>query len=199
MTSVVAQLRALVPVRPLGQSEAMRVAELQATRLLKLMEVTEPPMPEGAIESLPRLQIERTSPIPVSGSAQWAKGLWHIILNGAEPVVRQRFSLAHELKHVLDSPFINFLYPELRGMSSHDRAERVADHFAGCLLMPKLWVNRAWTSGIQRLPALAHRFHVSQAAMQVRLLQIGVIDPPARCWGRGGLRLGAKEWTAKAA
>ena len=181
MTSVVAQLRALVPFRPLTHSEAMRVAELQTTRLLKLLEVAEPPMPEGVIATLPRIQVERSSPIPVSGSAQWAKGLWHIVLNGAEPAVRQRFSLAHEFKHVLDAPFASFLYPEVPGMNSHERAERVAEYFAGCLLMPKLWVNRAWTSGVQRLPTLAKRFGVSQAAMQVRLLQIGLIDPPPRC------------------
>jgi hypothetical protein len=181
MTSVVSELRALVPVRPLTQSEAMRVAELQATRLLKIAQVAEPPMPEGVIAALPRVEVERSSPIPVSGSAQWAKGLWHIVLNGAEPSVRQRFSLAHEFKHVLDAPFMSFLYPDLAGMNSEDRRERVADYFAGTLLMPKLWVNRAWTSGIQRLPSLAQRFGVSQSAMRVRLMQIGLVGPLPRC------------------
>jgi Zn-dependent peptidase ImmA (M78 family) len=181
MTSVVAELRALVPVRPLTASEAMRVAELQATRLLKLAGVEEPPLPEGVIATLPRVRVERSSPIPVSGSAQWAKGVWHVVLNGAEPLVRQRFSLAHETKHILDAPFVSFLYPEIRGVSSRERGERVADYFAGCLLMPKLWINRAWTSGAQRLPGLARRFGVSEAAMQVRLLQMGLIDPLPRC------------------
>jgi Zn-dependent peptidase ImmA (M78 family) len=161
----------------------MRVAELQATRLLKLAEVGQPPLPEGVIGALPRIRVERSSPIPVSGSAQWAKGVWHVVLNGAEPLVRQRFSLAHEFKHVLDAPFVSFLYPEVLGVDSHDRGERVADYFAGCLLMPKLWINRAWTSGDQRLHALARRFGVSQAAMQVRLLQVGLIESPARCRG----------------
>lgn len=181
--TVMAELRGLMPVRPVTQVEAMRVAELQATRLLKFAGVQEPPMPEEVIALLPRLAVRRSSRIPVSGSARWAKGLWNIVLNGAEPQVRQRFSLAHEFKHVLDSPFIGFLYPDIEGMSRHERGERVADYFAGCLLMPKLWVNRAWTSGVQQLPALARRFGVSQAAMQVRLLQIGLIDPPARCQG----------------
>ena len=49
--------------------------------------------------------------------------------------------------------------------------------------MPRIWVKRAWTSGVQQLPALARRFGVSQSAMQVRLLQIGLLDPPARCLG----------------
>ncbi|MGH2554569.1 MAG: ImmA/IrrE family metallo-endopeptidase [Actinomycetota bacterium] len=141
-------------------------------------------MPENVIASFPRIQVDRLSPIPVSGSAHWAKGRWVIVLNGAEPLVRQRFSLAHEFKHVLDAPFDKFLYPAAWGMTSHERAEQVADYFAACLLMNKVWMRRAWTSGIQRLPALARRFGVSQSAMSIRLLQMGLVDPPARCFGR---------------
>jgi Zn-dependent peptidase ImmA (M78 family) len=186
MTTVLASLRSVVPMRPLNRGEALRVAELQAIKLLEALGAEEPPMPENVIASLPRIQVDRLSPIPVSGSAHWAKGRWVIVLNGAEPLVRQRFSLAHEFKHVLDAPFDSFLYPESGDVTSHARAEQVADYFAGCLLMPKLWVRRAWTSGrdLQRLPALARRFGVSQAAMQVRLLQMGLVDRPARCFGR---------------
>lgn len=187
MATLLASLRSIVPPRPLNRGEAMRVAELQAIKLLEALEVKEPPMPENVIASFPRIQVDRLSPIPVSGSAHWAKGRWVIVLNGAEPLARQRFSLAHEFKHVLDTPFISFLYPNSRGMTAHERAEQVADYFAACLLMPKLWLRRTWTSGIpgvQRLPSLARRFGVSQSAMQVRLLQMGLLDPPARCFGR---------------
>jgi uncharacterized protein DUF955 len=167
-----------------NRGESMRVAELQAAKLLAALNVGEPPIPENVVASLPRIRVDRMSPIPVSGSAHWAKGTWVIVLNGAEPLVRQRFSLAHEFKHVLDAPFDAFLYPETLGVTSHERAEQVADYFAACLLMPKIWMRRAWTSGVQRLPALARRFGVSQTAMQVRLLQMGLLDPPARCYGR---------------
>lgn len=184
MATLLASLRSVVPLRPLSRGESMRVAELQAAKLLEALSVEEPPMPENVIASLPRIQVERLSPIPVSASAHWAKGRWVIVLNGAEPLVRQRFSLAHEFKHVLDAPFDSLLYPDTGGMSSHERAEQVANYFAACLLMPKVWMRRAWTSGIQRLPALARRFGVSQSAMQVRLLQMGLVDPPARCFGR---------------
>ncbi len=184
MATLLADLRSVVPVRPLNRGEAMRVAELQAAKLLQAFALEEPPMAEEAIAGMPRIQVDRMSPIPVSGSAHWAKGRWVVILNGAEPLVRQRFSLAHELKHILDAPFDSILYPDSGGVSSHDRAEQVADYFAACLLMPKIWMRRAWTSGVQKLPTLARRFGVSQSAMQVRLLQMGLIDPPARCYGR---------------
>jgi Zn-dependent peptidase ImmA (M78 family) len=184
MATLLASLRSVVPLRPLNRGESMRVAELQAAKLLEALSVEGPPMPENVIASLPRVQVDRLSPIPVSGSAHWAKGRWVIVLNGAEPLVRQRFSLAHEFKHVLDAPFDTFLYPEVGDVTSHERAEQVADYFAACLLMPRIWMRRVWTSGVQRLPALARHFGVSQTAMQVRLLQMGLIDRPARCFGR---------------
>lgn len=184
MASVIATLRSLVPNRALTYEESLRVAERQAERLLQLAEVTEPPVPEGVIANLPRVQVQRLTPIPVSGSTHWAKSQWLIVVNGAEPAVRQRFSECHELKHVLDNPFIDFLYPATPGMTTHARVEQVCDYFAACLLMPKIWVRRAWaTDRIQELDKLARRFGVSQAAMRVRLLQLGLVDAGPRCRG----------------
>jgi predicted transcriptional regulator len=184
MPSVIASVRSLVPNRSLTFEESLRIAERQAELLLKLAGVTEPPVPEGVVTVLPRIQVTRLSPIPVSGSTHWTRGHWLIVLNGAEAAMRQRFSLLHEFKHVLDNPFIQRLYPATVGMSSHARGEQVCDYFAACVLMPKIWVRRAWaTDRIQQLDQLAHRFGVSQAAMRVRLLQLGLMEAPARCRG----------------
>ncbi len=181
MASVVRDLRDLVPLRSLNRAEAMRIAELQASRLLARAELDTPPVPESLIADLPRIQVDRMTPIPVSGSAHWASSRWVIVLNGAEPLVRQRFSLAHEFKHVLDNPFIDFLYPGEPGQSSDERREQVADYFAACLLMPRMWVKRHWCQGSQDLPSLARRFKVSQMAMNVRLQQVGLKQDSRRC------------------
>jgi Zn-dependent peptidase ImmA (M78 family) len=184
MPSVIASLRSLVPNRPLTYEESLRVAERQAGKLLELAQVTEPPVPEGVVASLPRVQVQRLSPIPVSGSTHWAKSQWLIVVNGAEPATRQRYSMLHEFKHVLDNPFIDRLYPATPGMTSHARVEQVCDVFAAYVLMPKVWVRRAWaTDRIQDLAKLARMFGVSHAAMRVRLLQLGLMDAPARCRG----------------
>jgi IrrE N-terminal-like domain len=185
VTRVVSRLRDLVPYRPLTSSEAMRVAELQAHHLLRLLDVSAPPVPEGAIAGLPRIQVVRsTKAIPISGSAQWAKGIWHVILNGTEAPARQRFSLAHEFKHILDNPFVHVLYPPTLGLSPHDRAEQTCDYFAACLLMPKVWVRRAWaTDRVQDVARLARRFGVSQTAMRVRLVQLGLVEAAPRYRG----------------
>ena len=182
MTNVIRELRDLVPLRALSVAESMRVADLQAGRLLSLLGIEEGPVPESAIAELPRIQVERMTPSPVSGAAQWSRGRWLIVVNGAEPWGRQRFSLCHEFKHCLDAPFIKYLYPEYRGQSSHDRAEQVCDYFAACLLMPRAWVKHVYCKeGIQDLRRLSRRFEVSAMAMQVRLMQLGLIEPPSRC------------------
>jgi hypothetical protein len=182
MNSVIRQLRDLVPLRPLTTLEAMRTAELQAGRTLRLVDVTEPPVPESAISELPRLQVERMTPAPVSGAAQWTRGRWLILVNGAESEGRQRFSLAHEFKHVIDSPFAKLIYPPKDGVPSYERAEYICDYFAACLLMPRTWVKQHYcVEGIQELRRLAKRFDVSQTAMQIRLNQIGLTDATRRC------------------
>ncbi len=178
---VVTTLRDFVPIRPLTREEALRIAELQAHRFHELVGVKEPPFYDRLIAELPRVQIERLSPIPVSGSTHWASSRWLIVLNGAEPAVRQRFSLAHEFKHILDHRFVDVLYRGVRIEDRHAWIEQVCDYFAGCLLMPRAWLKHAYASGTQRLPALAERFHVSQAAMNVRLNQIGLVEPAPRC------------------
>jgi Zn-dependent peptidase ImmA (M78 family) len=180
MTSIITQLRDLVPIRPLTTIEALRVAELQASRFHEVIGLTEPPFPDAAITGLPRVQVERLMGAPMAGAAQWSLGRWLIVLNGSDPATRQRFSLAHEFKHLLDNPFIDVLYPATHYLTSHDRAEHICDFFAGCLLMPRAGLKRAWT----RQPdprRLAEQFDVSPQAMRVRLTQVGLLDRTPRC------------------
>ena len=186
MTPIIHVLRDVMPIRPLGFVESLRLAELQASRFRALLSLTDEALPESAIASLPRVQVDRMSPAPVSGATQWSRGRWLIILNGSEPRTRQRFSLAHEFKHVLDHPSIDVLYPGTAAMTSDERAEQICDYFAACLLMPRLYVKRAWTAGSQNHRALAKQFDVSLAAITVRLRQLGLTDG-VRCEGLSGV------------
>lgn len=178
---VITQLRDFVPIRPLTRTEAFRIAELQALRFLDAVGATEPPVREETISGLPRVHVERISPLPVSGATHWEHGHWLILLNGGEPLVRQRFSLAHELKHILDHRFIHVLYQRIPEGQRADFVEQVCDYFAGNVLVPRPWLKRAWGDGIQDPARLAARFGVSQLAIQVRLAQIGLGERPKRC------------------
>ena len=182
-TNIIGSLRALMPSRPINLGEALRIAELQANRLRELTASQEPAFSDSAITGLPRIKVQTMSPLPMSGYTTGLRGgQWLIVLNGGESPLRQRFSLAHEFKHVLDHPFIDQAYTKIRGQGADEWAEKLCDYFAGCLLMPKALVKRLYCNdGIQELPALARRFHVSQAAMRVRLLQLGLAEQGPRC------------------
>lgn len=178
---VITQVRDIVPIRPLTRAEAYRVAELQASRFLEASGITDAPVRESAITELPRIRVQRYSPLPVSGATQWSNGTWMVLLNGGEVPARQRFSLAHEFKHILDHRFIDVLYQRIPEPDRAAFTESICDYFAACLLMPRAWMKRAWGDGIQRPSELAARFGVSQLAAQVRLSQLGLGERPARC------------------
>jgi len=169
-----------MPARPVTLPEAVRIAELQATRLLSLLEVEEPPVPSSVVLDLPHIEVEWVDPLPMSGYTHWSKGRWQIVLNGAEPGVRQRFSLMHEFKHVLDHPFITEVYRKMD--NPEEWAEQVCHYFAGCVLMPRSWVkSQYFNRSRQDVASLASHFDVSRSAMRVRLTQIGVAQIMPRC------------------
>ncbi|RBY76896.1 ImmA/IrrE family metallo-endopeptidase [Blastococcus sp. TF02-09] len=178
--SVLASLRAVIPIRPLEPSEALQVAELQAARLLELTNNTEAPLDWTVIAGLPRLRIRRES-LPTSGMSFWDGHNWVIVLNRDEPRTRQRFTLLHEYKHIVDHGATDRLYVGTGRHQASDQAEQAADYFAGCALMPKRLVKRAWGQGLQQSAALAWRFGVSERAIEVRLAQLGLVEPRPRC------------------
>lgn len=179
--SALAALRAQIPHRPLTPSEAKHILERQATRLLRMTEIFGPPVPvEAIIQALPRLVVKRVPDLPSSGRAQWNGRAWVLLVDATEPRVRQRFSLAHELAHVIWHPLVSNVLLDTAKTPATERVEYAADYFAACLLMPRVWMKRAYfDEGIQDLPALARLFNVSWPAMRLRLEQLGFVAAPA--------------------
>jgi hypothetical protein len=180
--SVLATLRALVPPRRLTYTESLRIAELQANRLLEIFRIDGPRVPSELVTKLPRLEVRMEVDLPASGSTHWERGRWIITLNASEPIVRQRFSLMHEFKHILDHTTRQYLYGDVANDDqAAARAERAADQFAGFLLMPKRWIKREWFNNGQRLSIAAQRFDVSPRALAVRLWLLGMAPQVPRC------------------
>ena len=138
--SVLASLRALVPNYPITLDEALRLAERQATRLLELCGGATVPVSTRIVSNQPRITVEPDPELPAhaaSGCSDWDshRRTWIISLNPTESRRRQRFTVLHEYKHILDHPG-----PGIRpSRQSYQRpaAEIVADYFAGCVLIPK--------------------------------------------------------------
>lgn len=183
--SVIGALRAVVPRRGLSPAEAVAVAELQATKLLKLAGVSGPPVPaERIVRDLLGVRVVRRRNWPTSGMATTVKGKWVIVVKAEEAAVRNTYTICHEAKHALDDPFIEWLYPTIRRCSPEDRAERVCDLFAANLLMPRGWVRDDWQGqDTPDVAALARRYGVSVQAMDYRLDQLRLKLPSPRCAG----------------
>jgi Zn-dependent peptidase ImmA (M78 family) len=179
--SVLATLRGLIPNRLLTFGEALRIAELQANRLRELLSVNDDAFPTELIEELPRLRVVERENLPVSGASYWTEGAWIIALNGGEPWPRKRLTTLHELKHIIDHGRISQLYRGTNRTTGEQQAEQVADFFAGCVLVPKQLLKRAYGSGVQQPEDLSELFAVSGPAIRVRLAQVGLTAATDRC------------------
>lgn len=118
--------------------------------------------------------------------SHWNGHEWVITIAVGDSPARQRFTLLHEFKHIADHGQVQRLYRGDRAHSPAEQAEQAADYFAGCALVPRAALKRAWGNGLQRVPQLADYFGVSIAAMRVRLAQTGLDrasdqQPTPRC------------------
>lgn len=110
-------------------------------------------------------------------------------VNAAHPMVRQRFTVAHELGHLQLHPgkelILDHVRVNLRDDSSSlgtDREEREANAFAAELLMPRSEVigqvrrvlDRGGTTDARFIADLALLFDVSVQAMEFRLVNLGL-------------------------
>jgi Zn-dependent peptidase ImmA (M78 family) len=169
------ELRAMMPTRTLRTWEHLATAEHQAGRLHDKLKQTGPAADLGWVTQLETIKIvlvPRWKMEGLSGMTTWQDDHWLIGINRGNPHARRRFTLCHEFKHALDANRDRLTY---KGITTAQR-EYIADYFAACYLMPKLWVRRAWTSDIQDPEALAGLFGVSRQAMDKRLKYFGFVD-----------------------
>ena len=172
-------MQSLLPDRVLGTVEAQAVAERQALLLLALHGVAKPPVPHWVMTSFPGVDIEWLHDWPVEGMTFRSGDSWRIVIRAADTHERQRFSLAHELKHIIDDPAIDFLFGHLPLDHRDGEAERICNHFAACLLMPGPWIRRDWAADRRQIDELARRYHVSEEAMTKRLKELRLLPEVA--------------------
>jgi len=174
--------------RPLSRTEARVVAERQAYALLRALGITKPSVDIELVAELPEVEVVVVPDLPSSGTSQWnpKQRQWLVRINADDSLWRCRSSLAHEMKHILDDPFREVLYPTWRRNDDHSpvEAEELCDYFAGCVLVPKPWLRQAWRRGITSHTALASLFDVSEALIGVRLRQVGLepVRQERRAW-----------------
>lgn len=114
----------------------------------------------------------------MSGFLEGSNGRWRIGYNAYHNVVRQRFTIAHEIAHYVLHRHEQNRFDDVtfaRRNTSRNRMEAEADRFAAELLMPAELVRAAVASGIKTLNELATYFRVSSIAMKYRLQQLHYI------------------------
>jgi len=169
--SILGRLRSVAPQRShITYEEALRIAELQASRLVELLGLRPQDLGEHHIAGLPRIMVTYED-LPVSGMSHWNGQTWVITLSTRDGLARQRFTLLHEFKHIIDHGHTNRLYGGDRDRTAAQQSEAAADYFAGCSLVPKRELKAVWGRGLQRPSELADYFGVSAQAVSVRLAQ----------------------------
>lgn len=99
-------------------------------------------------------------------------GGFDIFVNDAHPPVRRRFTIAHEIAHIV-------LHPHLIGDGITDDAllrsglsntvEAQANKLAADILMPRHKLDEMMRQGVTGVKELASQFNVSEQAMAIRL------------------------------
>lgn len=177
--SILHQLRVIGPKdRALQPREARSVAERQARRFRIETGYDDVPMlPNEALLELPRIKVVLAVSMNYAGLTGWDHETrqYQVVINGKDAPARQRFTLAHEYKHIIDYTSHETTYQTFGSYSAHDQAEDACDYFAGCLLIPRHLLKRAWADGIQTTRDLSAHFGVSKAAIRVRLQQTGLV------------------------
>lgn len=146
-----------------------------ATNLLKTAKAgSETPINVENVAKSIDLKVEYF-PFPNEVSGLLKKDIGVIGINDNQHPKRQRFTLAHEIGHyVLEHKIMNT--DDLVDDSNTDTSspiEREANYFASCLLMPRELVEQN-IKGTREIDELARKFNVSEQAMTIRVLELGL-------------------------
>jgi Zn-dependent peptidase ImmA (M78 family) len=179
-------LRQVMPARALNLGEAYTIAEMQASKLLSLLNVRRVPVDLNKLSELPRIRVTsqpRHAMPTLAGFTEWRDGQYTVVINRSNSLARRRFTFGHEFKHILDWTLKKTAYARLGSGNEKRRdmqIEHIADHFSACLLMPRAWLKRHWCQGYQDAEALAQLYGVSLEAMTIRLRYLGLLEDPTQ-------------------
>jgi len=167
--------------------------EQQAARLLEENDVRRAPVPVEAIAKALGLDVRYAPTTDDVSGALIRKGRTAVIaVNSAQHENRQRFTIAHEIGHFilhkqtrshLDEDF-RIDYRNAISSEAVEKGEIEANRFSAELLMPKNFLRRdllrmepAESDADEVIQTLSIRYKVSRRAMELRLLNLGLISP----------------------
>jgi Zn-dependent peptidase ImmA (M78 family) len=162
--------------------------EQSAMKLLREHDALSPPIDVEALAGALGIRVTYEAlDNDVSGLMLFEGGTARVAVNQSHHRNRQRFTLAHEIGHLLlhangDRLFVDRRFFRNEWASKGELREEVeANAFAAALLMPRALIRRHldFEGGITDVDVfrLATQFGVSEQAMTLRLVKLGYIQP----------------------
>ena len=164
-------------------SRILKHIEDKAEALLNSYLVRSVPIPIENIAKRCNVKIRRSASKEFSGLLIRKRGESLMGVNSEEALVRQRFTIAHELGHLFlhhgKNAFVDYIEHRRPGKKIKKvKKETEADMYAAALLMPKSRLekdfNKIAKNGFspKKLKLLAKKYKVSEAAMNFRLVNL---------------------------
>ncbi|MFB0556721.1 MAG: ImmA/IrrE family metallo-endopeptidase [Dehalococcoidia bacterium] len=137
-----------------------------ANKYLKMGDVHSPPVPAVLVAQCDRsCPIEvREVPLKAYHGAIWRlRDKWIVHLNESDTVDRKKFSLFHEAFHILAHCKATPVFRKV-GFKQGSFNELLADHFAGCILMPPEWAKEKWAE-LHDIDKMAETFQIPRSVV----------------------------------
>lgn len=164
-----------------------REARRRAQEVLKMVGAAEPPVDVDLVARTLGFDVLRFGFEEATSAVTFIEGdeIRTIGVNSDHAPTRQRFSVAHELGHYLnghESYDCSAIHVEDRPvwLDPQNRQETEANEFAAELLMPERWLRRDVAVHGLDAPALARRYQVSEQAMWIQLIDLGLASQYAK-------------------
>jgi Zn-dependent peptidase ImmA (M78 family) len=139
--------------------------------------IKQPPVPTNLITSTDGdVPIEvRRLPLKAYRGAVWRlSNCWVVQLNSNDSTARQRFTLYHEIFHILAHSKATPVFKKAGRHREGTFNEMLADHFSGACLMPEKLVRKIWPT-TKDMKAVARIFDVPEPGVWFELKHLGLL------------------------
>lgn len=170
----------IVPYERQKKTMILESIEVRAESVLRKLNIKGLPIPVEDIAGRLQIRISRAPSGEFSGMLLRKDGRTLIGVNGDEPAVRQRFTIAHELGHYFLHPnkdaFVD--YRDNKKDVMRTPREKQANMFAAALLMPRQLIRKDVRAlageGVSDddVAVLARKYSVSEDALRFRLMNL---------------------------
>ena len=160
-----------------GGGRIFKLVRSLANRYPAEARIDRPPVPTTLItQAYDNLPIEvRQLPLKAYHGAVWRlSDCWIVQLSSNDTPARQRFTLYHEIFHILAHCKATPVFKKVASRRDGSFNELLADHFSAVILMPKEWIMKIWPE-VKDIRQMAAIFDVPQPVMWLAIKSLHLI------------------------